>query len=314
MAAQWLVSAASILALILGLAMVGTTPQSKLMAIRALWWLVVISYSAEMICVVIFRYEVLGGIDLHSLLAFGILLLLFFLYIAQSWRAKSMKSWHYMIKAVALLTVIGALCYSFMFYPKCGSLEAYRSCFEECPLPKGMNQKSFFNIALMFGLSGWAWSEDSFPTIRPRKIRDDLTIISTGSGSSSSELGMDSDLEDMEEGESSPVDTINNNKKKEDDTEARHVLGEEGKETKSTQPQEEGEKLPRLCSNGSNSDLGHHDDCCECSEGETTATPSALRIGNAKDKDEARHQDEEEEMEIIPVPRGQEGISMENRD
>jgi hypothetical protein len=82
-----------------------------------------------------------------------------------------------------------------MFYPKCGSLQAYKECFQECPFPGSLNQNGFFNIALIFGMSGWAWSEDSVPSIKQPKIilQDDLTILSNGSDSEF--------LEDIEEGE-----------------------------------------------------------------------------------------------------------------
>jgi hypothetical protein len=194
MASQFVGSAASILVLILGLTIVGTTPKSKSNLTRAMWWIAVLSFSAETICAVLFNQQVLAGIDLHSCVSFGILLFLLVLYIRQMFKDKA-KVWHYLIKAGALMTVLIALCYSYMFYPKCGSLQAYKECFQECPFPGSLNQNGFFNIALIFGMSGWAWSEDSVPSIKQPKIilQDDLTILSNGSDSEF--------LEDIEEGE-----------------------------------------------------------------------------------------------------------------
>jgi hypothetical protein len=201
MASQFVGSAASILVLILGLTIWGTTPKSKSNLTRVMWWIVVLSFSAETICAVLFNHQVLAGIDLHSVVSFGILLPLLVLYIRQIFKDKA-KVWHYLIKAGAVMTVVTALCYSYMFYPKCGSLQAYKECFQECPLPGSLNQNGFFNIALIFGMSGWAWSEDSVPSIKQPKIllQDDLTLLSNGSDSEFL-VDIEEVLEDIEEGD-----------------------------------------------------------------------------------------------------------------
>lgn len=201
-AAQLVACVASIVVLVLGLTILGTTPKSKSTVTKALWWMVVVSFAAENLCAVVFNHEIFAGIDLHSLVSYGILLFLLMLYIAQAFKDKA-NVCHYCIKAGALLTVLIGLCCSYLLYPPCGSLQAYKQCFQDCPLPNGINHNALFNIVVIVGLSGWAWSEDRVPSIRPRKIviPDDLTVASSGSDSES--------MEDIEEGYISDNEKVN---------------------------------------------------------------------------------------------------------
>lgn len=113
--------------------------------------------------------------------------IIFFLAIAYSLKIcnDQGKRWHYIVKVLALVIYLAAGVLAIVFLPKCGSLEAYKLCFEDCPLPKGFNHNAAYHVGFMIGTIVWAWSEDIMSSIEvavigqkeeARKIVDDFGV------------------------------------------------------------------------------------------------------------------------------------------
>ncbi|CAJ1934438.1 unnamed protein product [Cylindrotheca closterium] len=185
------------LVLYLSLAVVQATPE----CIPNVWFILVVAASVAPIWAVIYNFEVIEGIDLHMCFLAAYYLLLPLSYSVRIFETIEKSFFHYLFKFVAFVTILISMSYTYNFYWKCGSYIAYKNCFEDCPLPHGVNQTSFFNITKMISLVCWAWAEDRVPSVCFKQFdepEDDTTVISDGF-SFDDDLMMDKDHTNSDE-------------------------------------------------------------------------------------------------------------------
>jgi hypothetical protein len=207
-------SVASLLLLSLAMVLLGLTPRSTSALKRILFFVVLCCAFSVLIWEKWERVEVVSGLTIYPCLYFGILLILMIVYLVQICKEEKEKRWHYMIKAFATLIVLASLVYKVLFFPKCGSLQAYLNCYQECPLPPGedMSQSAYLHdVVLMLGYMVWAWSEDGSPSIKQENyghegvVQDDATVISEGTFTNSEhgeQLGQEERMELLNQEES----------------------------------------------------------------------------------------------------------------
>ncbi|KAL3928102.1 MAG: hypothetical protein SGBAC_012791 [Bacillariaceae sp.] len=192
------------LILSLSLAVVEATPEYGPKFMQHVWLFVVLAVSVAPIWAVIYNFEVLEGIDLHMCFSAGYYLALPLSYAARICETIDKSVKHYLFKFFAFVMILIAMSYSHNFYWKCGSYVAYKVCFEDCPLPRGVNQTSLFNAGKLVSLVLWAWAEDRVPSVSFKGLyepEDDPTVISDGYGSDD-DFGMDKDYENSDDVES----------------------------------------------------------------------------------------------------------------
>lgn len=181
----------------LALAVLGVTPEYGRNLKQTAWFALLLAFSIAPIWAVIYNFQLLESIDLHMCFSAGYYLLLPLAYAARIFETIEKTFEHYLFtKFFSFVAILVSMSYTHNFYWRCGSYVAYRSCFEECPLPTGMNQTSFFNIAKLLALICWAWAEDQVPSVCMKRLseleEDDPTVISDGSDDS---VGVDKDNE-----------------------------------------------------------------------------------------------------------------------
>lgn len=162
------------------------------MGISGLWLAVIYAY--------MFNQAILLGIDLHMYVLVGVCLLLLLAYGIRIFHSPNGTICHFFNKSLSLLILILATAYAHNVYRKCGSYDGYLECFIRCPLPGGLNHTSFYNIAKIFALAGWAMAEDIDPSVSLFQLAlglrtDEATVISDGSDLFESDL----DKEDEED-------------------------------------------------------------------------------------------------------------------
>lgn len=192
----------------LTLAVMDVTPECDSKLKQNLWFLFVTAATVAPIWAAIYNFEVIKSIDLHFCFSAGYYLLLPLAYASRIFETIEKTFEHCLFtKFFSFVAILVAMSYARSFYWKCGSYVAYQTCFGDCPLPRGMNQTSFFNIAKLVALFCWAWAEDQVPSVCLNRLvepEDDPTEISDGFDSDYSvEFDKDnedhSDIEHLEE-------------------------------------------------------------------------------------------------------------------
>ncbi|CAJ1967805.1 unnamed protein product [Cylindrotheca closterium] len=157
--------------------------------ILGLWLAVIYAY--------MFNRSVFLGIDIHMYVLVGVCLLLLLAYGIRIFHTPtsttngSSSICHLFNKSLAILIVVLATAYAYSVYRKCGSYDGYLECFIRCPLPYGLNHTSFYNIAKLLALGGWAIAEDISPSVSLELLTaglraagnagtDEATVISDG--------------------------------------------------------------------------------------------------------------------------------------
>ncbi|CAJ1934437.1 unnamed protein product [Cylindrotheca closterium] len=169
----------SFLAVLLGLAMMGATPTSKIVTRRALFWISLLSFFGLALISVVENVNVFSSeVDLHTLVSIGGLLVLWAFYIRKAIREKD-RRFHSLIKALSVMAFVISCAYENIFYPKCDSFEAYQNCFRDCPLSANhQNTSALINVAVLMATIGWTISENSVPSIQAPKELIDPTVAS----------------------------------------------------------------------------------------------------------------------------------------
>ncbi|KAL3938537.1 MAG: hypothetical protein SGBAC_006572 [Bacillariaceae sp.] len=147
------------------------------MGISGLWFAVIYAYMSNQ--------AILLGIDLHMYVLVGVCLLLLLAYGIRIFHSPNGTICHFFNKSLSLLILILATAYAHNVYRKCGSYDGYLECFIRCQLPGGLNHTSFYNIAKIFALAGWAVAEDIDPSVSLFQLAlglrtDEATVISDG--------------------------------------------------------------------------------------------------------------------------------------
>ncbi|CAJ1934433.1 unnamed protein product [Cylindrotheca closterium] len=184
-------------AVLVGLDLMKMSSSSKLISKRAIWWFCMLTYYGLAITGAIRNTDVFGAIDLCTLVYACGLLFLCMGYITLAINSKSNRL-HYLVKASSAFLFIVGFVYDSVFFPKCGSYQAYKDCFEQCPFPatnsSASHQKTTLNLAVTAATLCWAWSENSCPSIRRRSARSDVdadTVACDDSSSSAESLEED---------------------------------------------------------------------------------------------------------------------------
>mmetsp|Transcript_39877 Transcript_39877/g.96221 ORF Transcript_39877/g.96221 Transcript_39877/m.96221 type:complete len:266 (+) Transcript_39877:3-800(+) len=168
----------SFLAVLLGLAMMGATPTSKIVTKRALFWIGLLSFFGLALISVVENVNVLSSeMDLHTLVSVGGLLVLWAFYLSKAIREKDRRL-HSIIKASSVMVFVVSFGYENVFYPKCDSFEAYQNCFRDCPLSASQNTNAVINFAVLIATISWTLSENSVPSIQAPKELIAATVAS----------------------------------------------------------------------------------------------------------------------------------------
>lgn len=168
----------SFLAVLLGLAILGAMPTSKLVTKRALFWVSLSSFFGLGLLSVVENLK-LPLTDLHAVVSVGGLLVLWAVYLNKAIRERDARI-HSIVKAASVMAYCFSFGYESIFYNKCDSLEAFRNCLRDCPLPTENNSHALINLVVVVATIGWTISENSEPSIQKPKVLEyiDPTVAS----------------------------------------------------------------------------------------------------------------------------------------
>jgi lysylphosphatidylglycerol synthetase-like protein (DUF2156 family) len=153
------------LTVVIGLRLIGVSQNSVSKARRIAWWAVLIVFVGASIYAALENYialNILGG------LAYILLAIAYCVQLCsanQDEHSKRVRN-NYIFKIVAVAQFLIGPVMAQLLYERCGSLEAYKNCFEDCPIPaRVINHNAIFHFFFIAGLIIYIWAEDVVPSI-----------------------------------------------------------------------------------------------------------------------------------------------------